>query len=197
MRVRIMSAQELAARLDDRFRVLTSGNRTAQPRHQTLRALIDWSYDLLAEDEQALLRWLSVFAGGWSLEAAEAVASELQIENEELRNDHNNQQFSILDLLTNLVNRSLVVVDEQDYATRYRLLETIGAYAREKLVQVSEEHDARTQHLHYYLRLAEQAAPHLGGLYRNAWYARPKRNTPICARPWNGRRVMTCGRHYA
>jgi predicted ATPase len=79
---------------------------------------------------------------------------------------------SILDLLTQLVNRSLVVVDERDDATRYRLLETIRAYAREKLVQASEEHDARMQHLDYYARLVEQAAPHLGGLYREAWYAR-------------------------
>jgi predicted ATPase len=179
MRMRVMSVQELAALLDDRFSVLTSGNRTAQPRHQTLRALIDWSYELLAGEEQALLRRLSVFAGGWILEAAEAVASELKIENEKLRNDHNNQQFSILnsqfsilDLLTHLVNKSLVVVDEHDDATRYRLLETIGAYAREKLVQASEEHDAQTQHLDYYLWLVEQAAPHLSGLYRNAWYAR-------------------------
>jgi non-specific serine/threonine protein kinase len=155
-RVRVLSIQELAARLDDRFGVLTSGNRTAQPRHQTLRALIDWSYDLLAEDEQALLRRLSVFAGGWTLEAAEWMA----------------EPETVLDLLTHLVNKSLVVVDEHDDTTRYRLLETIGAYAREKLVQASEEQEARTQHLDYYVRLVEQAAPHLSGLYRNAWYAR-------------------------
>jgi predicted ATPase len=155
-RVRVMSVQELVARLDDRFRVLTSGNRTAQPRHQTLRALIDWSYDLLAEEEQALLRRLSVFAGGWTLEAAEWMG----------------EREIVLDLLTHLVNKSLVVVDEHDDTTRYRLLETIGAYAREKLVQASEEHEARTQHLDYYLWLVEQAAPHLSGLYCNAWYAR-------------------------
>jgi predicted ATPase len=155
-RVRVMSVQELVARLDDRFRVLTSGNRTAQPRHQTLRALIDWSYDLLSEEEQALLRRLSVFAGGWTLEAAEWMG----------------ERETVLDLLTLLVNKSLVVVDEHDDTTRYRLLETIGAYAREKLVLAAEEHDARTQHLDYYLWLVEQAAPHLTGLYRNAWYAR-------------------------
>jgi predicted ATPase len=172
MRVHVMSVEELAVRLDDRFRVLTSGNRTALPRHQTLRAVIDWSYDLLVEEEQALLRRLSIFAGGWALEAAEAIASELKIENENLRNDHNNQQFSILDLLTGLVNKSLVVVEEHDDATRYRLLETIRAYAREKLEQASEEQHARTQHLDYYLWLVEQAAPHLSGLYGNAWYAR-------------------------
>jgi predicted ATPase len=156
MRVRVMSVQELAARLDDQFRVLTSGNRTAQPRHQTLRALIDWSYDLLAEEEQALLRRLSVFAGGWALEAAEWMG----------------ERETALDLLTHLVNKSLIVVNEHDDATRYRLLETIGAYAREKLVQATEEHDARMQHLEYYLWLVEQAAPHLSGLYGNAWYAR-------------------------
>jgi predicted ATPase len=156
MRVRVMSIQELAARLDNRFRVLTSGNRTAQPRHQTLRALIDWSYELLAEEEQALLRRLSIFAGGWTLEAAEWMG----------------ERETVFDLLTHLVNKSLVVVDEHDDTTRYQLLETIGAYTREKLVQASEEPEARTQHLDYYLRLVEQTAPHLSGLYRNAWYAR-------------------------
>jgi non-specific serine/threonine protein kinase len=155
-RVRAMSVQELAARLDDRFSALTSGNRTALPRHQTLRALLDWSYDLLAEEEQTLLRRLSVFAGGWTLEAAEWMS----------------KRETILDLLTHLANKSLVVVEERDDATRYRLLETIGAYAREKLLQATEEHDARTRHLDYYLWLVEQAAPHLSGLYRNAWSAR-------------------------
>jgi non-specific serine/threonine protein kinase len=138
----------------NRSRAAIDRNRTAQPRHQTLRALIDWSYDLLAEDEQALLRRLSVFAGGWILEAAEWMG----------------ERETALDLLTHLVNKSLVVVDEHDDATRYRLLETIGAYAREKLIQASEEHDARTQHLDYYVRLVEQAAPHLSGLYRDTWY---------------------------
>lgn len=156
MRVRVMSVQELAARLDDRFRVLTSGNITALPRHQTLRAVIDWSYDLLTEEEQALLRRLSAFAGGWILEAGESMG----------------EHETVLDLLTHLVNKSLVVVEEHDDSTRYRLLDTIGAYAREKLVQADEEHDARTRHLDYYLWLVEQATPHLSGLYRNAWYAR-------------------------
>src|SRR5689334_21226750 len=77
-----------------------------------------------------------------------------------------------LDLLTHLVNKSMVVVEERDNTKRYRLIETIGAYAREKLVLAAEEHEARTQHLDYYLWLVEQAAPHLSGLYRNAWYAR-------------------------
>jgi predicted ATPase/transcriptional regulator with XRE-family HTH domain len=154
-RVRAISVEELATRLDDRFRLLASGNRTALPRHQTLRALVDWSYDLLAEPERALLRRLAVFAGSWTLEAAEWMG----------------ERESALDLLTHLVNKSLVV-DERDDATRYRLLETIGVYAREKLVQASEEQHARTQHLGYYVWLAEQAAPHLSGLYREAWYAR-------------------------
>src|SRR5437667_4368021 len=135
MRVRVMSVQELAARLDDRFNLLTSGNRTALPRHQTLRAMIDWSYDLLAEPEATLLRRLAVFAGGWTLEAAEWLG----------------ERDAVLDLLTHLVHKSLVVVDERDDATRYRLLETIRAYAREKLVQASEEQHARTQHLDYCL----------------------------------------------
>jgi predicted ATPase len=154
-RVRVMSIEELATRLDDRFNLLTSGNRTALPRHQTLRALVDWSYDLLAEPERVLLRRLAVFAGSWTLEAAEWMG----------------EREAVLDLLTHLVNKSLVVVDERDDATRYRLLETIGAYAREKLVQATEEHNARTQHLNYYVWLVEQAAPHLSGLYHEAWYA--------------------------
>jgi predicted ATPase len=156
MRVRVMSVPELAARLDDRFRLLTSGNRTALPRHQTLRAMIDWSYDLLSEPERVLLRRLSVFAGGWVLEAAEWLG----------------ERGDVLDLLTHLVHKSLVVVDERDDATRYRLLDTIHAYAREKLVQATEEHDARTKHLDYYAWLVGQAAPHLSGLYHQAWYAR-------------------------
>jgi predicted ATPase/DNA-binding XRE family transcriptional regulator len=152
-RVGIMAAHEIAARLDDRFKLLTGGNSTALPRHQTLRAMIDWSYDLLAEQQRALLRRLSVFVGGWALEAVEWMG----------------MADDALDLLTHLVNKSLVVVEELDNTTRYRLLETIGAYAREKLAQAHEEHRARAQHLDYYIQLVERAAPHLTGRQRKLW----------------------------
>jgi predicted ATPase len=111
-RVRALSVNEIAARLNDRFRLLTSGDRTALPRQQTLRASIDWSYDLLTNDERALLRRLAVFAGGWTLEAAEAAGANGDVNKED-----------VLDLLTNLVEKSLVITDAD--AGRYRLLETV------------------------------------------------------------------------
>src|SRR6266545_3268645 len=112
-RVNVLRVEQIAARLDDRFRLLTGGSRTAVPRQQTLRALIDWSHDLLAALEQQVLRRLSVFTGGWTLEAAEAVCAGDGIE-----------QYDILDVLTQLVNKSLVVGErEQGQETRYRLLE--------------------------------------------------------------------------
>jgi predicted ATPase/class 3 adenylate cyclase len=116
-RVKALPVQQLAARLEDRFRLLTGGSRTALPRQQTLRATMDWSYDLLSEPERALLRRLSVFHGGWTLEAAEAVCVAEGIEAE-----------AILDLLTALVDRSLVLYEEQEEAGRYRLLETVRQY---------------------------------------------------------------------
>src|SRR6185503_13166368 len=100
--VKALPVEKLVARLDDRFRLLTGGSRTALPRQQTLRALIDWSYDLLSEAERALLRRLSVFAGGWTLEAAEAVCGGDAIE-----------EWEVLDLLTSLVEKSLVVYEDQ------------------------------------------------------------------------------------
>ena len=123
-RVKMFSIEQISKRLDDRFRLLTGGARTALPRQQTLRALIDWSYDHLSEKERLLLCRLSVFAGDWTFEAAEEVCAGDNIES-----------FDILDLLTQLVNKSLVVVMEgsQSGETRYRMLETIRQYAREKL----------------------------------------------------------------
>ena len=116
-RVRSLSAEEINARLDNRFRLLTGGLRVALPRQQTLRALIDWSYDLLTETEKSLLRRLSVFAGGWTLEAAEVVCAGEPVED-----------FEVLDLLTALVDKSLVVAEPAGDGTRYRLLETIRQY---------------------------------------------------------------------
>ena len=151
-RIKMMSIEQISQRLDDRFRLLTGGARTALPRQQTLRALIDWSYDLLTENEGLLLRRLSVFAGGWTLEAAEDVCLGDGLES-----------YDILDLLTQLVNKSLVVVMEgsQSGETRYRMLETIRQYAREKLLETGGTEIVRDRHLAYFVKLAQQAEPEL------------------------------------
>jgi predicted ATPase/class 3 adenylate cyclase len=145
-RTNLLSVDQIAARLDDRFKLLTGGSRTALPRQQTLRALIDWSYDLLSEEEGALLRRLSVFAGGWTFEAAEFICP--------------NQD--VLELLTQLVNKSLIVVDtDGSESTRYHLLETIRQYARDKLLEAGEFFEVRNLHGQYFLQMAETAEPQL------------------------------------
>jgi non-specific serine/threonine protein kinase len=160
-RVRMMPANQIAARLDDQFRLLTGGSRTALPRQQTLRATVDWSYDLLGESERALLRRLSVFAGGWSLEAAEVVCAGGEV-----------GAYDILDLLTQLVNKSLVQVEESGTEARHRMLETIRQYAAEKLAAAGEADGLRLRHLEFFLRLAEEAEPELHGTEQLAWLAR-------------------------
>ena len=151
-RVKMMSVDQISKRLDDRFRLLTGGARTALPRQQTLRALIDWSYDLLTENERLLLHRLPVFAGGWTLEAAEEICAGDGIES-----------YDVLDLLTQLVNKSLVIVMEgsQSGETRYRMLETIRQYAREKLLEAGGSELIHQQHLNYFVKLAERAEPEL------------------------------------
>lgn len=154
-RVKVLTVEQISSRLDDRFRLLTGGARTALPRQQTLRALIDWSYDILSENEQLLLRRLSVFAGSWTLETAEAVCSGDGIES-----------YDVLDLLSQLVNKSLVVVMERSGSRvkspsaqaplRYRMLETIRQYGREKLLEAGEGTTIRDHHFDYYLRTAER-----------------------------------------
>jgi len=161
-RVKVMPLEQVTARLDNRFRLLTGGSRTALPRHQTLRALIDWSYDLLSEAERTLLRRLSVFAGGCTLEAAEAICAGEGLERDE-----------ILDLLTQLVNKSLVISDHESEAeARYRLLETIRQYGRERLVEVGGGEKVRDRHLMYYLKFAERTEPELRGPHQIAWLDR-------------------------
>lgn len=146
-RVKVFAPEQIAARLDDRFRLLTGGSRTALPRQQTLRALIDWSYDLLPEAERILLRRLSVFVGGWTYEAAEVVCAGDVIE-----------PLDVLDLLTHLVDKSLVTVDESDDGNaRYRLLETIRQYARDKLLDSGEVSALRDRHLDYFLQFGDEA----------------------------------------
>ena len=165
-RVPLLSVQEIAMRLGDRFRLLTGGRRTALPRQQTLQALIDWSWDLLADDERRLLRRLSVFAGGCTLEAAADVArlpDEVAPEGD--------PSLDTLDALGRLVGRSLVVVDRGG-STRYHLLETIRQYARDRLVAADESSEMRNRHLAFYLRLALEAEPALIGRDMAACLAR-------------------------
>jgi predicted ATPase len=146
-RVKSLSVQEIATHLGDRFRLLTGGSRTALPRHQTLRALIDWSERLLAEPERIVLRRLAVFAGGWTLEAAEAVCAGDDIDARD-----------VLDALTRLVDKSLVVLDLRSEARRYIFLETIRQYAAERLEDAEESAAVRTRHLDYFLSLSERLA---------------------------------------
>lgn len=149
-KTRVLSLEQIARRLDDRFRLLTGGSRAAFERHQTLRAAIDWSYNLLPDDEQALFRRLSVFVGGWTLEAAESVCADEFAHSDE-----------ILDLLEHLINKSLVVMEIQHGETRYSMLETLRQYANEKLIEVGEYDRLRDRHLEYFLNLAQTAEPFL------------------------------------
>jgi predicted ATPase/class 3 adenylate cyclase len=156
-RVKLLKVDQIAKRLDDSFRLLTGGSRTALPRQQTLRGTIDWSYNLLTNGERRTLRCLSAFTGGWTLEAAEYVC-----ENEDT-----------LDLLIHLVDKSLVSVDrEQHREPRYYLLETIRQYAREKLAESGEGEEIRARHLAYFVKLAQTAQPELYGAGQVEWLQR-------------------------
>ncbi len=143
-RIRVLSVEQIASRLDDRFRLLASGDRTAPPRQQTLRAAVDWSYELLSEPEQILLRRLSVFAG-WNLEMAEQVCADEQI-----------PASAVLDLMSALIDKSLVSYDHELRGDpRYRLLDTIKEYAASRLTASGEEDDVRLRHRDYLLWYAE------------------------------------------
>jgi len=142
-RIRVLGANDLARRLDQRFRVLTGGDRTAVPRHQTLQATMDWSFDLLEADEQITLRRLAVFPGSFDLDAAEAVVQGSE--------DLAPPAGDVLNLLSRLVDKSLVTVESQDVEARFRLLETVREYAAGKLVEASEISAARRQHRDYFL----------------------------------------------
>jgi predicted ATPase len=144
-RVRTLPVHEIARRLDDRFGLLTGGSRTALPRHQTLRATIDWSYELLAGPERLLLARLSVFAGTWGVDAAETVCGDEPLDSHRL-----------LDLVSRLADRSLVIA-ERGHEPRFRLLETIRDYARERLEEAGGADQLRGRHAAYFLALAETA----------------------------------------
>jgi len=159
-RVNVLSTEQILARLDDRFRLLTGGRRTALPRQQTLRAAVDWSYALLTAEERVLFRRVSVFAGGFTLEAAEQVCSGGAVLDP-----------AVLDLLASLVRKSLVAADVGG-GTRYRLLETLRAYGREKLMEAGDFEDTSRRHWAAYMALAQRARLMLSGVEEPAWLAR-------------------------
>jgi len=152
-RIKTLSVEQIAQRLDDRFRLLTGGSRTAPPRQQTLRAAIDWSYNLLTEPEQVLLRHLTVFSGGWILEAAESVCGGV------------GSGDNILDRLTQLVDKSLINVQ----GSRYFMLETTRQYAQEKLLDSRDTQTLHDRHANYFLGLAKQADAEIHGPRQFVW----------------------------
>jgi predicted ATPase/DNA-binding SARP family transcriptional activator len=163
-RVRFLSLEQLLHRLEGNLHLLRGQSRTSLPRQQTLQATIEWSYALLTEQERLLFCRLAVFAGGFTLEAAESVCAGAGIAPEE-----------VLEGLAQLVNKSLVVVIEQGEDPRYRLLETVRQYAQEKLAATAEALTVKTRHAHYFLALAEHAEPHLRSAGRAPWLERLER----------------------
>ena len=161
VRLRAMPVEELGRRLDQRFELLTGGSRTALARHQTLRTLIDWSFDVLNDAEQALLCRASVFSGGWTMEAAERVCVGDAVD-----------AGSLVDVLTSLVDKNLVLAQAQHGAIRYGLLETVRHYAGDRLRERGDDTNLRRRHLDYMLALAQEAEPRLIGEEPHAWFER-------------------------
>ena len=159
-RVRILSVEEIAARLDDRFRLLV-GSRTMLPRQQTLRALVDWSYNLLTERERIVFHRLSVFAGGWTLDAAEQVCLGGDIES-----------WEVLDIISSLIDKSFVIREAQNSHQRYRFLETIYDFSYERLVESGKATEFERQHATYYLNMAARGYGKMWGPDQGAWLAR-------------------------
>ena len=161
-RVRSLPPAQIAARLDHRFRLLTGGSRTALPRHRTLRAAMDWSFDLLPDGERALLPRLAVFAGSFSLEAAEAVAAGGPVDADDM-----------LDLLERLIDKSLLTPEATSTEARYRMLETIRDYAQERLSEAAEAAGVHARHRDWYLSVVEKARPgFFAGAEQAAWLTR-------------------------
>lgn len=159
-RVKVLTPEQIASRLDDRFRLLTGGSRTALPRQQTLRAMIDWSYSLLSEEEKALFRRLAVFVSGWTLEAAESVCGEEK------------DGFDVLDLLTRLVDKSLILSEESVDGIRFHRLETIRQYSREKFFETDEVEAVRDRHLDFFVQYTELVDEKLKGRDQMVWQKR-------------------------
>jgi predicted ATPase/DNA-binding CsgD family transcriptional regulator len=160
-RTKVLSVEEISARLGDSFRLLAAGSRTAMPHQRTLHATMDWSHELLGQKERVVFRRLSVFAGGFTLEAAESICA-----------GEDPQRDEMLELLSQLIDKSLVVALEPHGATRYRLLETIRQYGRERLEEAGEAARVRERHAGYYLALAEEAEPELKGERQVTWLER-------------------------
>jgi predicted ATPase/DNA-binding winged helix-turn-helix (wHTH) protein len=158
-RARALSAENIASRLDDCFRLLTGGDKTSCARQQTLRASLDWSHDLLSPPEAVLLRRLSVFSGGWTLDAAENICAGGEV-----------AATDVMDLLTHLVEKSLVETDA--FGERYRLLETVRQYARAKLEASGETAAVRGRHVTFYLAFVHAARPHVVGPSQAGWLRR-------------------------
>ena len=161
VRVKVLPVEQILARLQDRFALLTGGSRTALPRQQTLRATVDWSYDLLSDQERKLLNRVSAFAGGFSLEAAESVCAWDGLES-----------YDVLDLISPLIDKSLVTPHETGEVARYTLLETIRDYAAHRLKQVGETATQEDRHAFYFFKFALQAEPELQGPDQAAWFER-------------------------
>ena len=158
----VLSAEQIADRLDDSFRLLTRGRRTDLPRHKTLRGVVEWSYQLLSEPEALLFNQLSVFRGGFTLEAAEEVCSGDDLES-----------YEVLDMLSQLVDKSLVVVEEgPGPEARYKLLEVLRLYGTERLAETGHTEDVRGRHAGYFLTMAERAEPELFTSKQVAWVNR-------------------------
>lgn len=166
-RIGALSPSQVAARLGDRLDLLTRGDSISLPRHRTLRGLVDWSYELLSESERCLFARLSVFPGAFDLRAVEATCDATPLDRD-----------SILDLLSGLVDKSLVVLDDQSHDSRYRLLETLRAYAHERLAESGAVDTTRASHAAYVLDLAETAAPRLRGADQRVWIERLERELP-------------------
>ena len=160
-RVRVLPVEGISDRLYNSLKLLTGGSRTALPRHKTLEATIDWSHELLPEEERTLFRRLTVFAGGFTLEAAEQICAGEGIEKNE-----------VLDLLSRLLDKSLVVVQKQGDEARYRLLEVIRQYGEEKLRGFGEAEFIRRDHAGFFLALAEKAEPRINGPDHRLWLER-------------------------
>ena len=169
-KIRVLSVEQIAKRLDDRFRLLTGGSRTALERHQTLRAAIDWSYNLLPPLEQTLFCRLSIFMDGWTLEAAEYVCSAEDPDKSSFGD--NIRSEDILNLIEQLINKSLVIKEELQSETRYHMLETMRQYANEKLGESDVLHK---QHAAYFLNLAETIEPYLEKPEPASWLGKLER----------------------
>ncbi|MDX1435867.1 MAG: adenylate/guanylate cyclase domain-containing protein, partial [Anaerolineales bacterium] len=163
-RVRVLSPQQIDERLRGSFSLLAGGDRMALPRQQTLRATIDWSHELLTEPEKVLFRRLAVFVGGWTLEAAEEICT-----RENLSFADSLDQAEVLDLLSNLVDKSLVIKTEHAGTARYRWLETVSRYARERLIESKEVEGLSRYHLEWFLREAEEGEDHFEGPDQPRW----------------------------